>query len=203
MRCKYLPQDYSARIHGGVAFYKGVPVLIHVRDNNTLDLVGFPTEEIVAHILPDDEDLDLSAPTLGYANYKKYAVYWYRRPDRKYKQTLTNSSCQGFYPGQEDAGWHTMNEEQFYSNSLKNMLMDTGYPTLSEALLQLNGKKVTSIAISRDIALYKDSYDITRVYYKTNEVGHILPSTGVVVVPEAENAWIISKYLSEINWTVR
>ena len=198
MRCKYLDQDFEARMHGGMAYYDGKPVLLHAT-RGAINIQSFPNGDNIKQIVKTDELLDLSSPVLGYVNFNLACVYTYRKPERKYKQTLTYGAI-GVYDPTESKTARWDQNAVFYTEEFKNMLMDK-YPKLDEVIKSLNGK-VVSRAISRDVALAKDSFGIIRVYYKFDEVGHITPGSMVVNIPSNHLAWVVSKYLETYVWKV-
>lgn len=202
MHCDYLPQDYATRMDGGIAFYDGEPYLLHT-DGTSITL--YTLEEVkFKKISPSDPLLDLSSPRLGYVNWSGGAYYVYRKPERKYKQTLHYGSCACFDPTYNDqmayAGKAVRVDHFFLSSAFQEMLLDK-YPTLTTALKNLSSKS-KAVAISRNVALAKDSFGIIRVFYKMEEVGYIKPNEGIVHVPNSELSWIVSKYLSDYNWVV-
>jgi len=201
MHCNYLPQDWATRMHGGVAFYDNHPVTVAV-DGATIYINSFPEGKIIKSIKFDDPLLDLASPKLGYVNLPKKAFYMYRRPERKYKQTLTWGSCSLFDPAKSPN--NTRNDEidrVFLSTHMKDMLLDK-YPSLTLVLASLKAGKATSKAISKNVCLSADSFGIIRVFYKMDEVGFIKPDEKVVNVPKGKMAWVVSKYLENFDWVI-
>jgi hypothetical protein len=203
MRCEWLPQDWQTRLDGGIAFYDGEPVIMGT-SGTKITINTFPTGNSIKSVKPDDPLLDLASPKLGYVNTVANCYYTYRRPERKYKQTLTYGSMSLFDPCLTPAerlrvGMDTI----FYSEGFLDML--TGkYPSVKEVLASFNTKvsKVKSRAISRNVCLALDSFGIIRVYYKMEEVGYIKPNEKTVRVPKGNLSWVISKYLSEFQWEI-
>lgn len=204
MRCEYLPNDFEARLNGGVAFYDGKPVLINAA-GGTIAICTFPEGQQIKRIEPDDPSLDISSPQLGYINTQRNCYYIYRKPARRYKQTLTHQAIDYYDPVNTDSVKNTpiSLNDQFYSTNFKKML-ENEYPPLDGVLKALNSEtsKIKSRAISRDVALAIDSFGIVRVYYKMEEVGYINPGSTTVQVPGGTLAWVISKYLREYAWEV-
>ncbi len=198
MRCEYLDQDYEQRMHGGVCFYNGQPVYLNAT-RGILSYVDFPLgNNPPVEIEKDDPLLDISSPRLGYVNLKNRCVFTYRKPERKYKQTLTAGAVGIFDPygdGQrQDVG------VMFGSEYFKNMLTDQ-YPTVKEAFKSLNGN-VYSRAINRNVALVKDTFGTIRVFYKFDEVGHLKLGENTVHVPNGQLSWVVSKYLEGYGWEI-
>lgn len=201
MRCKYLDQDYEQRMNGGIAFYDGKPVLI-TATRGIIHIQKFPEGDLIKDIKKDDPLLDLSSPALGYVNYKNACFYVYRKPERKYKQTLTSGAIGIFNPSSTKPDDSVRMEHLFMSTEFKAML-EGKYPKLADVMSGLNsGIKIKGRAIDRDVAIARDSYGIVRVYYKFDEVGYINPGETVVRVPHTELAWVVSRYLKEYGWEV-
>jgi hypothetical protein len=206
MRVKYLPQDVNARLDEGICFYKGLPYVIRTRDGNgtngQLHSLDGQKKPILVSLTSDD--LDISAPELGYLNYDNKAYYVMRSPDRKYKQTLQHSSMMAQVCGQTRTIAGDSLHNALYSTSGERMLLNV-YPTLAEALafVSTKGGKNRSMAFHRDVAVLQDSFGIVRVYFKGEEVGRIKPNTKTVIVPSGSTAWVVSKYLAEFDWEVQ
>lgn len=201
MHCKYLAQDFEQRMHGGIAFYDRKPVLVQA-SRGVISISDFPEQTRARNIDKDDPLLDLSSPTLGYINFKNDAFYVARKPERKYKQTLTFGAISLWNPSTNKASAQST-EAIFYTKEFAAMLLGV-YPKLEDVLKTLNNDttKVKARAIDRDVCIAKDSYGIIRVYYKYDEVGHIEPGETIVRVPHTELAWVISKYLKIYGWQV-
>lgn len=207
MRCKYLPQDLYARLHGGIGFYGGEPVFVHIEgDNqNKIVLYGFDGEVVKKEVKENDPLLDISSPELGYVNDDHGCFYVYRRPDRRYKQTLTTASLgvrsgDGSIFGSRDTD--RLNDA-FHGRYFRNMLMGK-YPSVEKAFAKLSQSKkaASSIAIHRDVGLYRDSFGLIRVFFKGDEVGKINPGENIVRIPHDDKAWVISSYLNEFSWEI-
>lgn len=196
MRCDYLPQDIMTRVDNGIAFYQGKPVLVRV-NGSVFSLYDVPGEKLVGTIPFNDPELDLAAPRLGWVNTKTSCFYVYRRPERRYKQTLQASALRVFNPMVEVSP-----EDIFWSKGFISMLQNV-YPKASDALLTIDSGKVFGRAISKDVAIIVDSFGIKRVYLKTEEVGRINPGEKFVNIPKDTLSWIVSKYLEGFDWTVK
>lgn len=205
MRVKYLPQDVNARLDEGICFFRGRPYVIHTRDGNgtngTLRALDGRGKSIPVAL--NSEELDISAPELGYINYDGRAYYAMRSPDRRYKQTLQYSSVVAQVCGSTRTIGGDNLHAALYSTDGENMFLNV-YPTLQEALdfVSAKGGKNRSMAFHRDVAVLQDSFGIIRVYFKGSEVGRIKPGTKTVTVPSGDTAWVVSKYLSEFEWKV-
>lgn len=211
MRCKYLPQDLNARLHGGIAFYGKKPVYVEIVDNQIrlFSLRG----DYIGVINEDDELFDISSPDLGYVNINQKignkpdntAIYVERIPNRRYKQTLTLPSLNATYSyiRGENRNAHFNLELVWRDKCFEDMLIGK-YPTLEEALLRLNktSPRTISVAINRDICLYKNSYGQMKVYFKGDEVGFVRPGENIVRIPPSGRAWVVSKYLDGFSWEI-
>ena len=206
MRVKYLPNDVNARLDGGICFYDGRPYVIYTHGLNgttgNLRPLHGSRRDFLVHL--NDEKLDISSPELGYINSGDNAFYIMRSPDRRYKQTLSSTSMVGLkIDGRVLSGDSVA--DVIFSESGERMFLNI-YPTLKEALTFLEeakSKKTRSVAFHRDVALAKDSFGITRVYFKGKEVGRIKPKTKTVIVPEGTLAWVVSRYLEHFDWEVK
>jgi len=195
MRCDYLPQDIITRVDNGICLYKGSPVLIRV-NGNLFYLYEIPSEKLVAQVPFGDPEIDLAAPRLGWVNTKSTCYYVYRRPERRYKQTLQAASLRVFNPMDEESA-----ERIFWTKGFVDMLQSI-YPTVGDALKVLDAGKIHGRAISKDVAIITDSFGIKRVYLKTEEVGRINPGEKTVNIPKDTLSWVVSKYLEGFDWVV-
>ena len=94
MRVKYLTQDLGTRLDGGICFYQGVPYHLRVcGDGIHVELFKLSSLKGKGLLVrTDSQDLDISAPSLGYVNFEGAAYYVMRSPDRKYKQLIQPAS---------------------------------------------------------------------------------------------------------------
>ena len=202
MRAKYLPQDTEARLHRGICFFEGRPYYLQLMSQTEAQFTPLYGAKAPFNIELPDARLEISSPKLGYLNSKGgLAVYTYRKPERKYKQLLTAASISSFIPFRghglysPDVVYDTLMSKQGES-----MLLGE-YPTLPEVLKKLDGVKVKSLAISRDIALATNEEGITHVFYKMDDVGTIKDKT--VEIPSGDVAWVVSRNLEGFDWVVK
>lgn len=207
MRAKYLPQDTSTRLHGGVCYYKNNPYRISVLGQTQLQLIPInqnKTDYPNLLISVDDPDLDVSSPKLGYINSNKTAIYFVRTAARKYNQAVGPHNLTNYVLGASGLlGNGGGLADLFYSKAGEDMFLNN-YPTYKEVLGVFNKtSQVVSRAISRNIALVKTPSSID-IYYKFDKVGSLVERNGatVAVIPSGEHAWIISKYLEEFDWVI-
>lgn len=211
MRCKYLPQDLNARLHGGIAFYNKKPVYVEIVDSH---IRLYTLNGNFIGIIPENDELfDISSPQLGYVNVRSSSksingrvIYLERIPSRRYKQTLTPASVNAFFPylkkGPESDASYVL-ETIWRSECFEDMLLGK-YPTLEEAILSLSkvSPRTYAVAINRDVALYKNSFGQMKVYFKNDEVGYIRPGENIVRIPPSGRSWVISKYLDGFSWEI-
>lgn len=187
MRCKYLPQDLEQRLGGGVAFYNKEPVKVII-EGGKIRLFTFPDLIPIKYIQESDELFDISAPRLGYVNYDREAIYVSRRPERRYKQTLTFGPLQfsnstGFYEG-----------DLFECKAFKRMLMND-YPSLNEAMTMLSSK-YSSVAITRDLAIKRNqSTGRFHLCVKGKTVGKLSADTRTFEIKKGLDPLVIDKFI--------
>lgn len=209
MKAKYLAADFEARLNGGVVLYKGIPhrVLIDEHQINLADLLTSRT--VIRDVPPLDENLDISAPELGFMNRETHAVYLERMPRRLYRQSLESRSVVETCLYREGPIQEVPNGRgnAIYSKDFLKMFTEP-YPTFDQAVAKLTApdSEVLSIAVSRMVALTSDDFGRITVWYKGRmgdaPVGWVDPGSRVVRVPSTDKAWVISIYLSELGWEV-
>lgn len=196
MRCKYLEQDYEARLNGGIVFYKKKPVYVYATNSGKIELFTFPENERIGVVAPQDENLDISAPKLGFVNIGGKAVYCYRKPLRQYKQSLQVSSIATFTPLRKEP---TSPGDIFQTKQFAEMLMGK-YPNLDATLRFIKEKKRGSMAFNRNMCISRDSFDIFHVFFKTEEIGIIEDVTKKsILVPNSSMVKIVNMYLPEFT----
>lgn len=202
MKAKYPIQDYNQRLHRGVILWKGVPHCINTEDD-TLNITDLVTGEMIArNVSPDHEHLDIAAFELGYVNTEFGAYYLSRIPARQFKQAITAGSVieyrlisEGIVrEGMGRSRW--LQSEQFRDRYIKP------FPHFDLAINLFDDEK-QSVALSPSIAITKNRDKSFTVWYKLEEVGKIKHNTRTVIVPSSEKAWVISMYLSQLNWEVQ
>ena len=205
MRVKYNPSDFPQRIDGGIIFYREEPYVVLESSGSSLLLnTLFPTDEEPFRVKVKDEKIDLSRRRLGYVNSSRTlrkAFYPIQYPNRNYKQSLTANSIRIFDPSSKSYSDSVSSQSLLFSKDGHKMFKDD-YPDLEEAMKLLeNGWH--SIAISKDVAILQDPLNIKRIFYKTREVGYSTPEKpNIVVIPNSEYSFIISKYFEMYNWEI-
>ena len=201
MRVKYLPQDAEARLNNGICFYDGRPYHLKLLSQIVAELHPLYGKREPIRIETTDAKLDISSPELGYANAKSgSAVFVYRKPERKYKQLITHGSLLGFQPLIGHVWYSESIHELMYSKAGESLLLGQ-YPSLEEALTKVKEGSISSIAISRDIALAVDHHKEIFVFYKMDNIGIL--KGNIVEIPSGDVAWVISRYLEGFSWEVR
>lgn len=194
MRCNYLEQDYEARLNGGVVFFKKKPVYVYATNSGKIELFTFPDNERIGVVHPQDENLDISAPKLGFVNIGGKAVYCYRRPLRQYKQSLQVTAITTFTPMRKEV---TSAGDIFNTKQFADMLIGK-YPNMDAALKFVREKKRGSMAFNRNMCVSRDSFDIYHVFFKTEEIGIIEDVTSkVITVPSSQMMKITNLYLPD------
>jgi hypothetical protein len=161
----------------------------------------------IATIPPDDPLFDTASPPLGYMNYKDDVIHVTRPPVRRARQGIDTRNLSFRVLGGRGCPYHT--EHLLFSKNFEEMVLGK-YPKLEAALKKLREswkkdyKCGLSIAVTRDIALKIKETGIIDVWHKEANIGYILPKNpNTVIVPEREDAWIISRYLAhELSWEV-
>lgn len=201
MKAKFLVQDYQARLHGGVILWGGIPHIIST-DGESLNILDIPGGRPVArNIDPHHNDLDISSFELGYINTPRGAYYLTRMPQRQYRQSLTQGHVVEYHLSfggieKQRVGRSQWLMSEHFVNAYRNP-----FPRFDAALEMLDDE-VSSVALSRDIAITKDELGIVKVWHKLEMVGFIVPGTRTVRVPATDKGWVISMYLSELEWEI-
>ena len=209
MAIKYGPADYEARLNGGVILYNGIPCRVQV-DGHQINITDLTSSRHVArNVDPLDENIDISAPELGFMNTPTCAVYLERIPRRRYKQALEAASVLETVlrrngPVQEvPAG----RGASIYSDDFRKMFTQR-YPSFDEAVSRIvsEDSEVQSVALSRKVAITGDDFGRLTVWYKgrvgDTPVGWIDPGSRTVKVPSTEKAWVVSMHLQGLDWEV-
>lgn len=202
--------DLTARLDMSYCRYKGDPVLVRVVGNKLhLYRPSQQRAEPLAKISPYDKDFDVESLPLGYVSHKGRVYYLSRAPRRKYVQGVNATSLNmASIPespvanADAQAGRGNNREGILATEGFENMVLGK-YPSVDEVLSQLN--KVDEIreeALSRNIAVVKNSLGIINVYFKNELVGWIAPKSTIVHVPTNDMGWVVSMYLRDLTWQV-
>lgn len=203
MKAKYQIQDYNQRLHRGVILWNGVPHCINTEDN-TLNITDLVTGEMVARsVSPDHEYLDIAAFELGYINTEVGAYYLSRIPARQFKQAITTGSVIEYKLTHNGLGRDGLGRGSRWlmTEEFRNRYLNP-FPSFDQAIRMFSADR-PSVALSPSVAITKKRDGSYIVYYKLEEVGMIKPNTRTVIVPSSEKAWVISMYLSQLNWEVQ
>jgi hypothetical protein len=214
MRCKIPARDLALKLNETICRYRKEPVWVRVLDEMIylykLDEVN-SSGRYFAIIKPNDPDFDVAGVPLGYLQgesiYKHRVYYLSRIPIRKVKQGLPLNAIKAVQVGQEDTGPRLKLPFSPLTKSFICMVKNE-YPKLADLMKMLRGlhaKDSTQIyqaAVSRDVAIEINQMGIINVYYKKVFVGWMQPDKNTVHIPKSELSWVISKYLSELDWIV-
>lgn len=217
-----IPQDQNARLHGTIIRYDGKPYYVVVsgpvlhlyRPSKVLNTAFHHNGADADHknVDPYDNKVDVSSIELGYVNKGsiRSVMYMIRRPLRRFQQGLSEQTTfQQFLPEHikhpEEANFMNRTRDTLYSQDFEDMVSGK-YPSLDLALTALREWQVKDgrgeVAVTQDIALSIDGMGIIRVYYKNSYVGWIAPNKKTVNVPSNDMGWIVSQYLSGLNWEI-
>lgn len=149
-------EDVNSKFVGTICYHEKMPVLIKAAQPSLEEPGSFVLNATNAsgrskYIKLNDPALNYRDFNIGYANQGHYAVWWYRRPIRQYRQGLKKDQM-GFKMSMNDYGI----EETFgYSKPYINMLKNH-YPDLPQCDAQLRGMVYKTIAFHKDFALSWD-----------------------------------------------
>lgn len=107
---------------------------------------------------------------IGYANMGQYASWWYRKPQKQYRQGLK----------QEQMGWKTSTpgaapEDYFQFNKIFNAMLENNYPTIDQCQAILKTQHASVIAFHRDFALSWDNiHNDFILEYRANRIGTVI-----------------------------
>lgn len=205
---KIPPADYPRRLDKTIVRYKGHPCELRVMGNERFDLrpISGDSRFEPTSILPTDPDLDIASllasyagtEFMGYFEGTQYAFWVERRPIRNFQQGICTRNVKTFVLTQN--GLEGSHPENIYSSGFEKMILNQ-YDNLDNVLKKMCQKGVVSIPVSRKVALRRNK-DVISVFYLREEVGWITPGTRVVHIPKSIDAWIVSKYLSELSWEI-
>lgn len=213
MRCKIPSRDLALKLNDTICRYKKEPVWVRVSDGLLylyhLDEVN-TSGRFFATIKSTDPDLDVASVPLGYYqgegknNHKVF--YLTRIPLRKVKQGLPLNAIRGTQVG--DDGLELRGKNHSFLNKSFIRMIKNEYPKLSDSMKMLRGlhskdsSQIYQVALSRDIAIEINQMGIINVHYKKLFVGWIQPDKNTVHIPKSELSWVISRYLSQLDWVV-
>ncbi len=166
---KYLnASDVRMKLQRSVVFYKKVPHYVDLPPDpespwDHIRLTPLAGKNKSSFVLPhDDENIDTSAPLLGYINYKGRAYYLSRIPGRVSSQGLKNDVI--------ISNPRNISSSYFVSPEFSDALLGK-YPKLDTAEGMLYSLAWSSVAISRTFAIgVKDDLRIG-LYQQGNLIG--------------------------------
>lgn len=172
--------DVNTRLHQSVITYKGMSVYADqcgVRDRGhgddlTIDLFDPIKGCWIEAIHSSDEDLDVRAIPLGYANLGPDALaYVVRQPQRRTHAGVHTSNTAMFMSSRSD---RVVNVSRVQLTAPNFHQMCRGiYPTLPEAIetLRTSNKRQQGVAIARKLAVIEDEVGLIKLHYFTTPVG--------------------------------
>lgn len=202
MRQKYIGKDIADRLNNTVIRYRGHPYNCVVA-GDLICLHDLTNGNLCHKVSSGDEDLDISSINIGYINVSepeyRVAVYLKREPYRRYKQgieigQLTQKVLR--------SGMSPLHPSKIQCRGFVDAILGS-YPTLGTALINITKNGWHSVAVSRDVALKRET-DLLKVYLKDDEVGYMRLGTTDVIVPKTELSWYHVFLLENIpGWKVR
>ena len=172
--------DVNTRLHQSVITYKGLSVYADqngVRDRNrgddlSIDLFDPIKGDWIEAVHSSDEDLDVRAIPLGYANLGQDALaYVVRQPQRRTHAGVHTSNTAMFMTSRPDR-FVNVNRVQLTTPSFHQMCRGID-PTLPEAIetLRTSKKRQQGVAIARKLAVIEDEVGLIKLHYFTTPVG--------------------------------
>lgn len=163
----FSPED-CRRINNSYARYKGKAVYIQLSDGQykaNLYLPGTDKPWKIVNV-QNDEDLDLSSPSLGFMNTGAGALYISRRPMRQWHH-LTESLCTSYSPASNTTGQCA--QPMFHSKEFANMIEGV-YPSYRDAMKrQGNTAFFACVAFDRYFSLlFKPK--INKMFYRNEHI---------------------------------
>lgn len=210
MKNKFLSQDFVQKIDQTFVRYKGECFFARVTEGIGI-AISEPhnTANVVSHIDPYDDELDLSSIPLGYFNLmdNKVAGYAFRIPMRKYKQGVSTSNTRItiLVEGNE----HSYGSEGLFTKGFTDSQRNK-FPDLLACEKLFLKERWASVAISQEIGLCKPplkalpAQDPTsvEVFFRRDKVGTYSFATNVLEVPDSTFAMMMSKILSKHTWRI-
>lgn len=153
-------EDVQAKFQQTICYYEKKSVMVKsahyaenaegVKDGNKFQLAITPLSGRVKIIQLEDPALNYKEFNLGYANCGQYAVWWYRKPIKQYRQGLKRdqlafSSSEPYIDGME-----------FTFSKNYTMMLENDYPNMEAVEKWLRDKKVKIMAFHKDFALTWD-----------------------------------------------
>lgn len=218
-----LATDVEARLNHTIIRYDEEPVYVcNVNSSKifiqTLDEYVTGDSRIHRSLSFDDPLLDISSPPIGYFNMSKEeakrifgdhnpdasksrAGYCYRNPAKQWKQGLRLGHLVTREPSQPDThfmGGYSLN----FCKPVREMILGE-FPSVQEALFSLDSEEAESVAISREVALVRESTGAITVAIEGVGAGILLPTQSKVYVQSRRHSWVIEEQLSRFQLEVK
>lgn len=120
-------------------------------------------------------------PSNTYIQDGKHALYFSRRPERQWKRGINANNC-GFWSSTHH--YNTLFRDVFNFKNIR-AAFDPTFSTLKEALIKLNEKDYTSVALSRNMAIANIKKKNYGLYYRCALIG-IVDKDGIITAPNFE-----------------
>jgi hypothetical protein len=166
--------DVNSKFSGTICYYNGqafvVKQAIHMPDGHAFGVMG-STQNKALQCAVDDPLFNYKNYNLGYANAYSIAQWWFRKPQRQYKQGLkeTQMGRAASMICPDDQGWQ-------FSKAFVAML-ENRYPDLELVKKTLMTQEKKVLAFDKDFALsYDDVHDDYIIEYRGYKIGNSLNS---------------------------
>lgn len=166
-------KDYlRGRLCETVVRHKGEPAFIYNITDNRHVVFSYLGEEIENKKTASFKSryFDFSSPPLGYMNLQGRAYYVMRIPRRRWKQGIDRYSLTTVFPSSEKGLGSRFPEGHLRSLEFKKCIKGE-FPSMEEALKQVENSRGDSVAFSRGVAIRKSPKGNIVLDYKGREIG--------------------------------
>lgn len=170
-------QDASSKLVGTFCMYKGKAIV--VKDVQTTDPDGYDKGEYRVYwndmehgrtgtpFLMEDPEFNCSHYNLGYVNRMQAASWFYRLPQKQWKQGLRHDQL-----GQKVSARQYYGAVEFRASPWVGQMLEDLYPSFKEAIELLKRDKAEIVAFHRNFAAkYNRMHQDFVVEYKGDEIG--------------------------------
>lgn len=188
------PEDLKMRLDHSLVLYKGQPYFINT-SKLEIYLLDISQGNKLGPISPDDPDLDLSSPELGYCLTGPYAHYIARYPFRRQKQGLDVGNLLDI---REESLAPVRRVELNVEWSAVVQAIKGEYKTLPEIWTMFARGDFISIPFHRKFALVRTrDTNVFQVSYAGTRIGLLTRSDNTLVISKAYDRCAISEDLSK------
>lgn len=161
--------DLNQLFNGCLLRYKGVPVYVRTLGDGKVQIDSIGGSEFQAHVVNiSDKNFDYSPVPLGYCNVEGYAYYAARRHRRQFVVGLTRGNMVVTHIGDNHNDKAYAALINMKTKGLRDCIMGK-YPSVAEAIEELDSKKATTVGIDRSFAVDRDHC----LYFKDKRIGVI------------------------------